>query len=48
MEVLTGKLVEIIGCKLTAYVSGVHDVRDIDLWMSEGELHSSFEARLFV
>jgi hypothetical protein len=46
IDALTGKLVEIIGRKLTAYVGGVHDVRDIDLWMSGGELHSSSEARL--
>jgi hypothetical protein len=46
IDVLIGKLVEIIGRKLTAYVGDVHDVRDIDLWMSGGELHSSSEARL--
>jgi hypothetical protein len=48
VDVLTGKLAVIICHKLKAYVGGAHDVRDIALRMSGGELHSSFEVWIFV
>ncbi len=41
-----GKLVEIIGRKLTAYIGGVKDVRAVDRWIAGGEIYGDAEARL--
>jgi hypothetical protein len=44
--VLTEKLVETIGCKLTAHVGGVRDARAADLWISGGEISGKVEGHL--
>jgi hypothetical protein len=46
VAVLTGKLVGMIGRKLTAYVGGVRDVRAVDRWMNGSDLYGDAEARL--
>jgi hypothetical protein len=40
------KLVEIIGRKLTAYISGVKDPRAVDRWIAGGEIYGEAESRL--
>ena len=40
------KLVEIVGRKLTANVSGVKDARAIDRWIAGGAIYRDVESRL--
>jgi hypothetical protein len=43
---VVGKLVEIVGRKLTAYIGGVKDARAVDRWITGGEIYWGAEARL--
>lgn len=43
---IVGRLVEIVGRKLTAYIGGVKDARAVDRWIAGGEIYGDAEARL--
>ncbi len=46
LATVVGKLVEIVGRKLTAYIGGVKDVRAVDRWIGGSEIYGDAEARL--
>ena len=46
LATVVGKLVEIVGRKLIAYIGGVKDIRVVDRWIGGGEIYGDAEARL--